>query len=216
MNFEQLLELIEDEPVFETSLLLAGNVDPRLVRLQLSRWVKKGRVYQLRRGLYALAPPYQKVKPHPFLVANRLQRASYVSGPSVLAFYGLIPDAVHATFSVTSGRPRRWETALGVFESRHIKTGLLSGYRMLDVVQPQPAQQAFVATPEKALLDLIYLQPDGDTIEYLRELRLQNLERLDSQELRRQTEVFQSRKMNRAAENIAIIIQTEIQDYETL
>jgi predicted transcriptional regulator of viral defense system len=175
MNFEQLLELIEDEPVFETSLLLAGNVDPRLVRLQLSRWVKKGRVYQLRRGLYALAPPYQKLKPHPFLVANRLQRASYVSGQSVLAFYGLIPDAVHATFSVTSGRPRRWETVLGVFEYRHIKTGLLSGYRMLDVAQPQTAQQAFVATPEKALLDLIYLQPDGDTIEYLRELRLQNL-----------------------------------------
>jgi hypothetical protein len=44
----------------------------------------------------------------------------------------------------------------------------------------------------------------------------QNLETLDSQELRRQTEVFQSPKMNRAAENIAIIIQTENQDYETL
>ncbi|MBU1748407.1 MAG: hypothetical protein KKA73_12020, partial [Chloroflexi bacterium] len=27
-----------------------------------------GRLYQLRRGLYALAPPFQKTRPHPFLV----------------------------------------------------------------------------------------------------------------------------------------------------
>jgi hypothetical protein len=67
MEFEQLLEIVGNEPVFETSLLLAGDVDPADVRRQLSRWTKAGRLYQLRRGLYALAPPFQKVKPHPFL-----------------------------------------------------------------------------------------------------------------------------------------------------
>lgn len=61
-----------DEPVFEAGLLLAGDVDPSDVRRQLSRWVNAGRLYQLRRGLYALAPPFQKIRPHPFLVANRL------------------------------------------------------------------------------------------------------------------------------------------------
>jgi len=70
MNFERLLRIVGDEPVFETGLLLAGEVDPRHVRRQLSRWVRAGRLYQLRRGLYALAPPYRKVKPHPFLIAN--------------------------------------------------------------------------------------------------------------------------------------------------
>ncbi|NJL27260.1 MAG: type IV toxin-antitoxin system AbiEi family antitoxin domain-containing protein, partial [Thermoanaerobaculia bacterium] len=39
-------------------------------RRQISRWVEAGRLYQLRRGLYALAPPFQKTKPHPFLVAT--------------------------------------------------------------------------------------------------------------------------------------------------
>ena len=51
--------------------MLAGDVDPTDVRRQLSRWVTAGRLYRLRRGLYALAPPFQKVLPHPFLVANR-------------------------------------------------------------------------------------------------------------------------------------------------
>jgi len=44
-------------------------------------------------------------------------------------------------------------------------------------------QSAFVATPEKALLDLIYLQPDSDSLEYLEGLRLQNLDRLNLNQL---------------------------------
>jgi len=207
-----MLELVGDEPVFETALLLAGKVNPNIVRLQLTRWTKSGRVYQLRRGLYAIAPPYQKVKPHPFLIANRMQRASYVSLQSALAYYGLIPDTVHATLSVTAGRPERLKTPLGVFEFRHIKPDLLRGYRMTDL----HGQQALVAMPEKALLDLVYLQPGGDSAHYLRELRLQNLERLDMDELYRQAAAFNTPKLRRAVEAITRLAQTETQGYETL
>jgi predicted transcriptional regulator of viral defense system len=217
MQFEHLLELVGLEPVFETALLLAGKVSPSMVRQQLSRWVKSGRVYQLRRGLYAIAPPYQKVKPHPFLIANSIQRASYVSGQSALAFYGLIPDTVHATLSVTTGRPKRLETPLGVFEFRHIKPELLRGYRMT-VLQDRtfPEQQALVATPEKALLDLVYLQPGGGQPAYLRELRLQNLEQLDLEQLRRQAETFNSPKLRRAVDVIVGLVQSDTREYETL
>lgn len=79
MEFEERIEIVGDEPVFETSLLLAGDVDPSNVQRQLSRWKKAGRIYQLRRGLYALAPPFQKVKPYPFLIASRMVQPSYVS-----------------------------------------------------------------------------------------------------------------------------------------
>ena len=212
MDFEYLLELVGDEPVFETTLLLAGKVNPNVVRLQLSRWKKRGRVYQLRRGLYALAPPYQKVKPHPFLIANRMQRASYISNQTALAFYGLIPDTVYITSSVTVGRPERLETPLGVFEFRHIKSELLRGYRMTDLGN----QQALVATPEKALLDLVYLQPGGGTSEFLRELRLQNMERLDLEALRLQADAFNSPKIHRALSAITRLTQSESQEYETL
>ena len=85
---------------------------------------------------------------------------------------------MHVTLSVTAGRPERWDTSLGVFEFRHVKPELLRGYRMADLSRMQPNQQALIATPEKALLDLVYLQSGGGTPEYLRELRLQNLERV--------------------------------------
>lgn len=58
MKFNELLEIVGEQPFFERGLLLTGVVDPNDVRRQLSRWEHAGRIYQLRRGLYALAPPY--------------------------------------------------------------------------------------------------------------------------------------------------------------
>jgi predicted transcriptional regulator of viral defense system len=84
MKFTELLNITQEEPIFETGLLLSGSVDPNDVRRQLSRWVNQGRVQQLRRGLYAVAPPYRNFRAHPFEIANRLQPGSYVSLHSVL------------------------------------------------------------------------------------------------------------------------------------
>ena len=213
MEFRELIEIVGDEPVFETGLLLAGNVDPADVRRQLSRWTKAGRLYQLRRGLYALAPPFQKVKPHPFLVANRMVRASYVSLQSTLAYYGLIPEYVPVVTSVTVARPDRWDTPLGSYEFRHLKTDLLRGYGLIEV---SPGQRAFVASPEKALLDLIYLQAGADSPQYLRELRLQNLDRLDLDYLQRQADLEHKPKLRRAAALVVALASSEAQEYETL
>jgi predicted transcriptional regulator of viral defense system len=212
MEYDQLLKLISDDPVFETSLLLAGNINPKIVRLQLTRWVNSGRIYQLRRGLYSIAPPYQKIKPHPFLVANRLQQASYVSLQSALAFYGLIPEIVNITVSITAGRPERLETPLGIFEFRHIKSNLLFGYQMTDL----GGQSALVATPEKALLDLVYLQPRGESSKYVHELRLQNLDHLNLDVLKKHSKVFDSPKMRAALKVISQLIQGETSEYEDL
>ena len=212
MDFDALLKLVGNDPVFESSMLLAGNINPKIVRLQLSRWVNSRRIFQLRRGLYAIAPPYQKVKPHPFLVANHLQPASYVSMQSVLSFYGLIPETVNITISVTASRPERLVTPLGIFEFRHIKPILFFGYQMTNLGD----QNALLAKPEKALLDLIYLQSGGESMDYLQELRLQNLERLDLDLLRKQSEFFDSTKMRTTVKRISRLIFSEKSEYEDL
>ena len=208
-----LLDIVRHEPVFKTGLLLAGDVDPADVRRQLSRWTKAGRLYQLRRGVYALAPPYQKVRPHPFVVANALVRGSYVSLQSALAHYGMIPEYTPVVTSVTTARPGRWETPLGDYEFRHVKTAWFHGYQRLDM---GGRQWAFVATAEKALLDLIYLQPGGDSPAYLSELRLQALERLDPDILARMAEESSSPKLCRAAQRVIALAQDEALEMETL
>ncbi len=213
MKFDELIRIVGDEPVFETGLLLAGNVNPDAVRRQLTLWAQAGKLYRLRRGMYALALPYQKAKPHPFFIATRLVRGAYVSCQSALAYYGLIPEYVPRVTSVTTLRPGLWETPLGHFEYRHIKPGLFYGYRS-EVVAT--GQYALVAEPEKALLDLVYLQPGGDTPEYLGELRLQNLEQLNIDILHQLADRAQSPKLLRAAHSIAQLASDEREAYEML
>lgn len=206
MEFTELVEIIQDEPVFDTGLLLAGNANPREIRRQLSRWKKAGKIYQLRRGLYCLAPPFQKVNPHPFLVANRLISASYVSLQSALAYYGMIPEHVPMTTSVTTTRPAHWDTPLGIFDFRRIQVEFFDGYRLVDVGEKQ---RAFVASPEKALLDLVYLEPGGDSFDYLVELRLGNLNRLDWQLIEHLARKIEKPKLLRAVEVIQEMVREE-------
>lgn len=195
MEFSKLLEIVQDGPVFDSGLLLAGDADARDIYRQLSRWKQAGKIYQLCRGLYCLAPPFRKTKPHPFLIANRLLLASYVSLQSALAYYGMIPEYVPMTISVTTNRPAQWETPVGIFDFRHIQVNFFEGYRFLDLGDNQGA---FIASPEKALLDLVYLESGGDTHEYLSELRLNNLEGLNWQLLERLARKIEKPKLLRA------------------
>jgi len=204
MRFAALLAIVEDAPVFETGFLLAGEVDPADVRRQLSRWVKGGRLLQLRRGLYALAPPYRKVTPHPFVVANRLVRGSYVSLQSALAYHGLIPEHVPVTTSMTTGRPQRRENPLGSFEYHHVRKDLLTGYRLESVGD---GQEALVATPAKALADLVGLVPGADSRAYLSELRLQGLERIDIRELMGHPILGDRPKIQRVLRNLTALAE---------
>jgi hypothetical protein len=171
MKFDELQALVAGEPVFSSALLLSGLTNQRAVRMQLSRWVKAGRLIQFRRGLYALAPPWRKVEPHPFLVANRLRRGTYVSLQSALAWHGVIPEYTPVATSVGPGRPETANTPIGVFQFQHLAASLRFGFSNVEVAS---RQFAFMASPEKALLDLVHLTPGADDENYLRELRLQN------------------------------------------
>jgi predicted transcriptional regulator of viral defense system len=206
MKWQALLALVADEALFSSALLLAGDVSAAQVRLQLSRWVKTGRLLQLRRGLYALAPTWRKLEPHPFLIANQLQRGSYVSLQSALAFYGVIPEHVPTVTSVGPGRPETVRTPLGAFQFNHLAQTLLFGYSRLEIA---PRQFAFVASPEKALLDLVHLTPSADSAEYLQELRLQNPAAISLATLDGLAQRSRKPKLTRAARLVRLVLAAE-------
>lgn len=213
MKFPELVEIVGDEPLFETGLLLAGNTGTADLHRQLSRWTRSGKLLQLRKGLYVLAPPFRKIKPHPFVVANRLVQGSYVSTQSALAFYGMIPEHVPGTTSVTTRRPGRRETPLGNFQFQHVRPAFFFAYRRTDLPD---GQSAFVATPEKALLDLIHLQPGAEALDYLKALRLQQLEQINAKALQRIVDILGKPKLARAAARILELASEEDGGYEAL
>ena len=198
MKFMELLEIVADEPVFETGFLRSGRGPEPGLEAQLSRWCAAGKLLRLRRGLFALAPPYRKVVPHPFLVANRLSPGSYVSGLSALAFANAIPEHVPEVTSCGPARPHVRETPLGRFSFRYVKPALRTGYRLVGLVH---GQSAFIACPEKAFLDLAHLQPGGDAPAWIDELRL-NLEELSPERLQAIAAATESPKLARAAAHV--------------
>ena len=202
MRWEELLKIVGEEPVFHSSVLAASGVNPIDLGRQLSRWVKSGKLIQLRRRLYVLSKQYQKTNPHPFLMANRIKRASYVSLHSALEYHGLIPEYVPTVTSISTGRPEEVVTPLGSFIFRHIKKELFSDYQLTDLGEKQ---SAFIATPEKALLDLLYLTPGSDNPEYLKELRLQNFTSLNTNILVKLAKKSGIRKLLLAAKRIQTI-----------
>ena len=107
----------------------------------------------------------------PFCIANYLKKASYISLQSALSWHGIIPAFVPSVTCVTTNRPQTIETPLGRFEYRHISKKYFWGYQQIIL---KAEQTAFIASTEKALLDLIYLTPGSANREYLEELRLQN------------------------------------------
>ncbi|MBU2602721.1 MAG: hypothetical protein KKA32_11245 [Actinobacteria bacterium] len=200
MRFVDLLDILPPgETMFDSALLLAGEPHPAEVRRRLSRWTAAGKLLQLRRGLYVVAVPYADAHPHPFVIANRLQRGSYVSAQAALAFRGTIPEYVPVVTSVSTGRPRTRRTPLGVYQFRHIAPGLLWGAELLEVA---PGARVLVATAEKALLDLVHLTPRADDPRYLAELRLDTTT-LDLERLMSFAERTTRPKLMRAAEAVA-------------
>ncbi len=212
MKFVELLEIVADEPVFETGFLRGGRAPEPGLQAQLSRWCAAGQLLRLRRGLFALAPPYRKVHPHPFLVANRLSPGSYVSGLSALAFANAIPEYVPEVTSCGPARPHVRETPLGRFSFRYVKPALRTGYRLVD---PVDGQSAFVARPEKAFLDLAHLQPGGDAPAWIGELRL-DVDDLSPARLRAMAAATGSPKLARAAAHLIRRASDPAPPYEPL
>jgi len=206
MKFEELLKLLEGESLFTSSLLLAGDVSVASVYKQLSRWASKGKIIQLKRGLYIVASPYRIKEPHPFLIANKLKKASYVSLQSALEYYGMIPEYVPTVTSITTGRPEAIKSILGKYQYRHIKKDLFWGYRETEVIRDT---NVFIAEPEKALLDLIYLYPHAEEKEFLKELRLQNTENINIDRFSEFMKKSGKQKLQGALETIIDIIEEE-------
>ena len=204
MKWDEFLKKVAKLPVIETELLLAGVPDQGPLKVQISRWQKAGNIMQVKRGIYVLAQPYRKVELYEFHLAALLKKPSYVSLEKALEYHGLIPDAVTVYTSVTTKMPSRFVSDVGIFDYRHIKNTLFWGYDSVIVNK----QTAFIASPEKAILDLCYLNGVNISRAYLEGLRLQNVSKLNADKLSAYAKRFMKPGMAAAGETIARYIDS--------
>ena len=141
---------------------------PDFDRNNLTRWVKRGYLVRLRQGYFAFSE-YKDKPDYSRYFANRIYRPSYISLHTALSFYGMIPEAVVQITSVTSLKTASFANDFGEYSYKHVKENLMFGYELKLMADNRTIQ---FATPEKALLDLLYLYPFYDSEQELEELRL--------------------------------------------
>ena len=185
MRWEDLLERFGAQPLFHTSHLSVFPDPKASVLVQLSRWVESGKLLQIRRGWYLIEKPYRARDVSDAAIANAVIRPSYLSLEWALQYHALIPEATFQPTSITTLRGIRFEALDRLFLYHHVARGFFHGYGSYDYA----GEKIACASPEKALLDLIYLfvQRNAFSLLWLEGLRLQNLDRFDVKELRRQS-----------------------------
>ncbi len=101
---------------------------------------------------------------------------------------------------------------MGIFDFRHIQIGLFGNCQYIDLGEKQ---RVFLAAPEIALLDRVYLEAEGNLSDYLLELRLENLERLDWHVIERLANLSGKPRLNRAVAEIRKLAR-ENEKFESL
>jgi len=195
MKLEEFLKRVRGMPLIDAENLLAGIANPAGIKVQLSRWRKSGKLIKLKNNIYLLSENFRKVDIYEPYIACVLKKPSYISLQKAFEYHGLIPEGVPVYTCVTTKRPEKIITPIGAFDYRHIKNSLFWGYASL-MVNKQPA---FIASPEKALLDFFYLNGLRVDDGYLEEMRLQNVRKINFSKLIEYAGKFQNPGILKAA-----------------
>lgn len=143
-------------PEMTTSMLMGALSNYSDVRGKINSLSKKGIIKSLKQGVYLLNEelslrPYSKE-----ILANLIYGPSYISLETALSYYGFIPERVTTTTSICLGRGKSFSTPVGEFEYHHMKDSLYPMGVQLREIFPDAFCQ--YATPEKALLDFLYIK----------------------------------------------------------
>ena len=127
---------------------------------------RAGEIIRLRRNLFVVNPEETGMPLSSGLIANHLLAPSYVSMQTALRYYGLIPEAVYTTQSMTLKHSRSFDTPVGRFEYKNMSREAFS----IGITSINMQSYAFLmATPEKALCDLIANSPKVN-LRYLKDV----------------------------------------------
>ncbi|MBI5733921.1 MAG: hypothetical protein HY973_03190 [Candidatus Kerfeldbacteria bacterium] len=157
---KNLLEQLKSLPHFDKNTVYQLGKQLGLkdatVDTYISRFLKYKEIYRLKNGLYVSAEFSGKNKDdisYSFYLANIIRTPSYVSSWTALQYYNLTTESIHSVTSVTPKVTRDYQTKVGNFTYQSINKELF-----LDFSLSKGKFDFFIASPAKALFDLLYFK----------------------------------------------------------
>lgn len=132
------------------------NIKYSSAKVFVSRYVKNGYILRLRRNLFVLKEKFDNLdNEQKFMLANFIVSPSYISFITALSYYELTTQVPQNFFeSVSLYRSKILQINNNVFKYSKIKKEFYFGFVKKD--------NFFIATPEKALVDSLYLMVRGE------------------------------------------------------
>jgi len=121
-------------------------------KARITRMIKSGDLIQVRRGIFLDANDHDYSLKS---LASVIYGPSYISFEYALAYHGLIPERANVLTSAVynKNKNRRFHTSLGDFHYYYLPANV---YPYGIVREEENKQGYLIATPEKALLDMLY------------------------------------------------------------
>ena len=190
-TIEAVKQLLGDESV------AAGTIQTALYR-----WMKAGRIIQLKKGVYMTHRFFELHRADADfapMVSAILIPQSYLSMEYILQRNAILTEMTYPVSAITLKQTRVFENKLGTFTYRNIKADLYQGFTISETMGIPFAQ----ATLAKALFDFLYFRPLGgkrqaenyDLAEELR-LNLEGFSEKNQSEFAEFVEMSESRKMD--------------------
>ena len=129
--------------------LLWQEPDANFVRKKLYRYIKAGKLYSVRKGVYAKDKNYEKYE-----LATKIFTPSYISFETVLTKAGVVFQFYGQIF-VASYLTREFTIDDQTYVLKKIKDPILTNQTGMDV-----KENYFIASPERAFLDVMYLNKE--------------------------------------------------------
>lgn len=157
--------------------------------------LREKKLFKLKRGLYEDNPHISN-----FELAGILYGPSYISFRSALSYYGLIPERVFTVTSATcrKNRHKTFENDFGRFSYRDVP---LSAFRF-EIEHMKRDYPFWMASPEKALCDLLYTEQPMPSFEFFERLLFQDLridedgfDKLDFKKLKELSTLYPGRNL---------------------
>lgn len=175
--------------MIKTTQLLLKELDTyRTPATKIGRMVNAGELYVVKRGLYET----DKSCP-PAYLSGVIYGPSYLSFEYALSVYGMIPERVEVFTAATlrKNRSKKFSNTFGLYTYRDIPE---SAFPYGITIRTEGEYSWLIATPEKALCDLLYAKQSVDSTSDLEGLLFDSLriEEDDFNELDRERLLFLS------------------------
>ncbi|KKR21595.1 MAG: hypothetical protein UT50_C0006G0009 [Candidatus Moranbacteria bacterium GW2011_GWA2_39_41] len=198
MQFYDFEEKMKNYPVFTASEVKSVFFDQKNIITQVAFWLKKGYLKKIKHGLYVLAKVKDEI--NPMVLAEKIYEPSYLSLEFALNYHGIIPDIPGTYTSVTSRTTKYFKNSFGNFTYQKIKAEFFTGYE----ARSEKNVSFNIATPEKALVDYVYLNKNKikDDINFWKEMRIDEDFKFKKKRLDLYRNLLNDKKVNKLIESV--------------